>query len=180
LSIRSTRPTRRSPRRHQGRSSVCSDDYFATVRAQFDRFVDPLVYTAGDNEWTDCHRPNNGGYDPLERLQAVRNVFFPNPGKTLGEHSIAVQSQAGRGLPENVSYRRAGVAFAALHVVGSNNSLAPWTGQTVPGADHRGAAAEPLDLINKTFDSARGPSPVDPKVLSWTKVPFTAASAPPQ
>jgi calcineurin-like phosphoesterase family protein len=141
-------------------SSVCSDAYFATVRAQFDRFVDPLVYTPGDNEWTDCHRPNNGGYNPLERLQAVRHVFFPKPGKTLGEHSVAVQSQADRGLPENVSYQRAGVAFAALHVVGSNNSLAPWTGQTAPTpeqtAEVQQRSVATLDLINETFDSARG------------------------
>jgi hypothetical protein len=141
-------------------SSVCSDAYFAQVRAQFDRFVDPLVYTPGDNEWTDCHRPNNGGYNPLERLQAVRDVFFPKPGKTLGEHSVAVQSQADRGLPENVSYQRAGVAFAALHVVGSNNSLAPWTGQTAPTPEQTAEVQQrttaTLDLINQTFDSARG------------------------
>ena len=141
-------------------SSVCSDAYFAAVRAQFDRFVDPLVYTPGDNEWTDCHRPNNGGYNPLERLQAVRHVFFPNPGKTLGGQSIAVQSQADRGLPENVSYQRAGVAFAALHVVGSNNGLAPWTGQTAPTREQstevQQRTAATLDLINQTFDTARG------------------------
>lgn len=141
-------------------SSVCSDAYFATVRAQFDRFADPLVYTPGDNEWTDCHRPNNGGYDPLERLHAVREVFFPHPGKTLGEHSVAVQTQADRGLPENVSYQRAGVSFAMLHVVGSNNGLAPWTGQTAPTpeqtAEVQQRTAATLDLINETFDHARG------------------------
>src|SRR5450830_2006779 len=32
-------------------STVCSDEYFAQVKAQFDTFVDPLVYTVGDNEW---------------------------------------------------------------------------------------------------------------------------------
>jgi hypothetical protein len=141
-------------------SSVCSDAYFASVRAQFDRFVDPLVYTPGDNEWTDCHPPNNGGYNPLERLQAVRRVFFPNPGKTLGQQSIAVQSQADRGLPENVSYQRAGVAFAAVHVVGSNNDLAPWTGQSAPTREQttevQQRTAATLDLINQTFDTARG------------------------
>ncbi|MDQ1717708.1 MAG: hypothetical protein QOE89_1661, partial [Pseudonocardiales bacterium] len=53
-------------------SSVCSDAYFQTIRSQFDQFKDPLVYTVGDNEWTDCHRTNNGGYNPLERLAAIR------------------------------------------------------------------------------------------------------------
>ncbi|GAA3079636.1 hypothetical protein GCM10010464_49660 [Pseudonocardia yunnanensis] len=141
-------------------SSVCSDDYFAAVRAQFDRFADPFVYTPGDNEWTDCHRPNNGGFDPLERLDAVRKTFFPKPGKTLGEQSVAVHSQADRGVPENVSYDRAGVSFAVLHVVGSNNDLAPWTGQTAPTpeqtAEVQERTAATLDLINETFDHGRG------------------------
>jgi len=56
-------------------SSVCSDEYFATIRGYFDAFEDPLVYTPGDNEWTDCHRANNGGYLPTERLDAVRAAF---------------------------------------------------------------------------------------------------------
>ncbi|HEX6754856.1 MAG TPA: hypothetical protein VF109_02805 [Mycobacteriales bacterium] len=113
-------------------STLCSDDYFATIRSDFDRFEDPLVYTPGDNEWTDCHRPAAGGYDPLERLAAVRQVFFPVPGRTLGQDPARVLSQAGQGLPENVRWRRAGVSFSALHIVGSNNSLVPWTGNTAP------------------------------------------------
>jgi hypothetical protein len=141
-------------------SSVCSDDYFAMIRAGFDRFDDPMVYTPGDNEWTDCHRANNGGYNPLERLQAIRQVFFSQPGKTLGQHAVAVRDQADRGVPENVSYQRAGVSFAALHIVGSNNGLAPWTGRTAPTPEQvdevRQRTAATLDLINETFDRAHG------------------------
>jgi hypothetical protein len=65
-------------------STVCSDAYFEQIRTDVDRFEDPLVYTPGDNEWTDCHRPNNGGYNPLERLAAIRQVFFDQPGLSLG------------------------------------------------------------------------------------------------
>jgi Calcineurin-like phosphoesterase len=141
-------------------STVCSDEYFAQIRADFDKFADPLVYTPGDNEWTDCHRPNNGGFNPLERLAAIRQVFFDRPGKTLGRQSVAVASQADRGLPENVGFTRAGVAFAALHVVGSNNGLAPWTGQQAPtpeqAAEVQARTDAALDLINETFDHASG------------------------
>jgi hypothetical protein len=141
-------------------SSTCDDVYFASIRQQFDRFQDPLVYTPGDNEWTDCHRANNGSYNPLERLQAVRDTFFDRPGHTLGQHSVGVSSQAERGLPENVSYARAGVSFAALHVVGSDNSLLPWTGQTQPtaaqSAEEQSRTQGVLDLINETFDASGG------------------------
>lgn len=111
-------------------STVCSDEYFRFVRGQLDRFEDPLVYTPGDNEWTDCHRPNNGAYDPLERLAAVRATFYPQPGRTLGKHPLVVNPQTEIGFPENVMWSRAGVEFATAHVVGSNNGFAPWTGKT--------------------------------------------------
>jgi hypothetical protein len=108
-------------------SSVCSDEYFAQIRADFDAFRHPLVYTPGDNEWSDCHRASNGAYNPLERLAKLREVFFDTPGKTLGA-TMPVSSQAGLGLPENVRFTRNRVAFAVLNVQGSNNSSMPWTG----------------------------------------------------
>jgi hypothetical protein len=140
-------------------SSICSDDYFTMIKQDFDQFKDPLVYTIGDNEWTDCHRANNGGYNPLERLAKVRQVFFPQPGRTLGMHSVRVESQADWGIPENVRWSRADVGFTAVHVVGSNNSLAPWTGNTTATPEqtaevlNRTAAA--LQNIHDTFADAR-------------------------
>lgn len=140
-------------------SSLCGNDYFAAIRTQFDRFADPLVFTPGDNEWTDCHRPNNGGYNPLERLDTVRTTFFPSAGRTLGRHPMKVSSQVDQGYPENVSYDRAGVSFAVVHIVGSNNSLAPWTGNTTPipeqSAEVLGRTAADIGLIRNTFAHAR-------------------------
>ncbi|WP_394769857.1 hypothetical protein [Lacisediminihabitans sp.] len=117
-------------------SSVCSDDYFAAIRKNFDTFTLPLVYTPGDNEWTDCHRTNNGAYNPLERLAAVRKLFFPEPGTTLGA-PLEVESQARSGLPENVSFRSHGFAITAVNIPGSDNSMLPWAGlgQTAPTAE---------------------------------------------
>jgi hypothetical protein len=140
-------------------SSVCSDEYFRMIKSDFDQFKDPLVYTVGDNEWTDCHRANNGAYNPLERLAAVRKVFFPQPGRTLGQDSVRVTSQADQGYPEDVRYTRGGVGFAALHIVGSNNSMAPWTGNTAPtpeqAAEVLGRTAAVVQSIRDTFDAAR-------------------------
>jgi hypothetical protein len=108
-------------------SSVCSDEYFANIRTQFDTFEHPLVFTPGDNEWVDCHRTNNGAYNPLERLDRLREVFFNEPGKTLGA-TMPVKTQENLGLPENVRFEQNRVAFSVLNVQGSNNSLQPWTG----------------------------------------------------
>ena len=111
-------------------STVCSDPYFDFIRGEFDRFDSPLVFTPGDNEWTDCHRPNNGAYDPYERLDALRAEFFPEPGVTLGAATMKVDPQPG--FPENVDWHAARVTFTTAHVVGSNNGMAPWTGATEP------------------------------------------------
>ena len=140
-------------------SSRCDDSYFLKIKKDFDTFVDPLVYTVGDNEWTDCHRLNNGAYNPLERLAAIRSLFFARPGSTLGRHPARVLSQASQGYPENVRYTRGEVAFAALHIVGSNNSLAPWTGNTAPtpeqSAEVLGRTAAVIASIRDTFAQAR-------------------------
>jgi hypothetical protein len=140
-------------------SSVCSDEYFQKIKTDFDQFVDPFVYTVGDNEWTDCHRANNGGYNPLERLAKVRQVFFAQPGHTLGQHSAAVESQADLGIPENVRWQRANIGFAALDIVGSNNSLVPWTGNTAPTPEQTvevlNRTSASIQEIHDTFEQAR-------------------------
>lgn len=139
-------------------SSKCTDEYFSLIRADFDLFADPLVYTPGDNEWTDCHRTNNGAYNPLERLSAIRTLFFPRPGRTLGQRKMSVKSQNKMGFPENVRFDRADVAFAAVHLVGSNNSLVPWTGQTAPTpeqlAEVEARTQAAVRLIKDTFAHA--------------------------
>jgi len=146
-------------------SSRCSDEYFATIASMLALFRDPVVYTPGDNEWTDCHRVNNGRYHPLERLDAVRDTFFPRPGLTLGQHRRLVQIQADDPdhavFVENVRWSDSRVTFATVHVVGSNNGLAPWSGlpetpalreQRLAEVAARTAAA--LDWIDEAFDAA--------------------------
>jgi hypothetical protein len=81
-------------------------------RVVHETFADPLVYTPGDNEWTDCHRADNGGYLPTERLATIRGTFFPNPGRTPGADRARVRVQS-RAFPENVSWRSVGVGHTA-------------------------------------------------------------------
>jgi hypothetical protein len=142
-------------------STVCSDAYFDLIRRDFDTVEDPLVYTPGDNEWTDCHRTNNGAYNPLERLAEVRQVFFDRPGHTLGQRSMRVESQGRQGFPENVSYRQADVTFVAANVTGSNNGLQPWTGlgYAAPTPEQQQAVADrtraDIQLLHEAFRDAR-------------------------
>lgn len=109
-------------------STVCSDDTFLSVRRLFDRFNRALVYTPGDNEWTDCHRLNNGRYDPLERLEKIRQLFFAS-NESLGKQRLSLQTQSSQksftSYVENRRWSQGKVRFATLHLVGSNNNLQP-------------------------------------------------------
>jgi hypothetical protein len=148
-------------------STPCSDDVYSRVRAAFDRFQDPLVFTPGDNEWTDCHRVNNGQYLPTERLALDRRTFFPHPGQTLGVHSREVETQAAQGGPfrpfvENVDWTQSGVVFATLNIPGSNNDLVPWGApwntpayQVVQADEVATRTNAVLAWIDEAFDSAR-------------------------
>ena len=63
----------------KAQSVPCSDDEFRKIRDIFQAYPKPVVYTPGDNEWTDCH---GVGSDPVERLEKLRELFFRTP-KTL-------------------------------------------------------------------------------------------------
>ncbi len=108
-------------------SSVCSDEEFERQRGHFMLFDAALVYTPGDNEWTDCHRHSNGSFEPVERLQLLRRLFF-TPGRSLGQKPLPLENQSGLMPPhgryvENQRWSHQGVMFITLHVVGSNNNL---------------------------------------------------------
>lgn len=111
-------------------SSRCDTSYFQFVADSASASARPFLYTPGDNEWTDCHRANNGAYDPLERLATLRSMFYPVPGLSLGTSRKQVLSQAFvpgfETFVENQLWVEARTVFALIHVVGSNNSLAPW------------------------------------------------------
>lgn len=102
---------------HSGKE-YCTESYDRSVAAMLDALTVPVVYTPGDNEWTDCHKKKEGGGtwnatsgkvdyvldssgrqvsyqggDPAANLALVRSVFFPTAGRTLGK-AMTVHSQA--------------------------------------------------------------------------------------
>ena len=75
-------------------------------------FQKPLIYTPGDNEWSDCSKakelagtdvfgnpPDRAGNplapvaNPLAHLSLVRSIFFANPGSTLGGLALSQPMQ---------------------------------------------------------------------------------------
>jgi len=105
-------------------SSKCTDDVYTDALKRFGSMVKPVVYLPGDNEWTDCHRLNNGGYNGMERLEHLRRVMFPSL-SSLGQSQMPLEHQGGLGekFVENIRFSHGGVVFAGFNVPGSNNNL---------------------------------------------------------
>ena len=108
-------------------STPCSDEYNQKVKAYFNQFTSPLIYSLGDNEWTDCHRPLAGSYDPIERLDKLRNIFF-NTTKSLGKQTLDLTRQAdvdpkNKKFVENAYWVKNHFLFVNLHIPGSNNNF---------------------------------------------------------
>lgn len=103
---------------HSG-SQYCTQQYDQQIYDLWKGYADPLVYTPGDNEWTDCHKAKEGGGtynattgaidyvlgpdgkpvnyaagNPVANLNLVRSIFFRHPGQTLGHGHLPVVSQA--------------------------------------------------------------------------------------
>jgi hypothetical protein len=138
---------------HSG-SMPCSAAWNKGIFDLFQQFQDPLVYTPGDNEWTDCQKPkeSSSGY-PLTELANIRALFFANPGHTLGMHPKRVLSQSevfrfgnqpdGQYV-ENVLWEDSQVVFVTLNLPGSNNDTLPWN------APFSNPAAQAEEVANRT------------------------------
>lgn len=159
-------------------TSRCSDDVYLKIHDLFNGFDQPLIYTPGDNEWTDCHRYLAGSYDPLERLEKIRSLFFARA-ESLGKEKIPVQSQRADARHarhvENLRWSRGKVSFATLHLVGSNNNWQPelpsvaefaareeanlaWLRETFAAAKARNDMAIVLAMQADTFIAKPGPA----------------------
>lgn len=101
----------------------CTDQMLDDQLGFLNTFEAPVLYTPGDNEWTDCHRKNAGGFDPLDRLAYIRNTYFTEPGKSFGKAAADIESQAAAGYPENARLMLNDVMFVTAHVIGSNNNF---------------------------------------------------------
>jgi hypothetical protein len=139
--------------------TTCTDALYTGALAYFNALKAPVVFTPGDNDWTDCDRPSNGGFSSLERLDHERKVFFSTP-FTLGQHKMRQQVQTAalcRGVSglvpcvENRRWTVRGVTYATLNVQGSCNNLC----DTAPDPAEFSARNQANILwMQQTFDEA--------------------------
>jgi hypothetical protein len=141
----------------------CSNQALEDRRDRLNSFRTAVVYTPGDNEWTDCHERIAGAFEPLERLQWLRKTFFSTPGRSLGGRPMTVQSQSAdtsfAEFAENVRWRFGRFVFATIHIVGSDNGSESFAGRTAAHDREAGRRMEAaLAWLEATFDSAHSSS----------------------
>lgn len=134
-------------------------------RDYFNKISVPVMYTPGDNEWTDCHRVSNGQFNPLERLYKLRSLFFSiHSGASGGKRKLAVTSQGTQSpfekYVENAIWQEEAVVFGTIHIVGSLNDRIPWLG---------------LEDGDRTDDRVDEYTDRDEAAIKWIETIFTRA-----
>lgn len=115
-----------------GSNSPCDDNLYYQALGFLNSLRAPAMFTPGDNDWTDCDRASNGGFNSLERLDRERVILF-GTAFSHGQRKLRqdVQTEAlclgfGGGLAPCVENRRwtvGRVTYVTLNVQGSCNNL---------------------------------------------------------
>lgn len=115
-------------------SASCSDKMLSSRVKAISDIQRPTIFIPGDNDWTDCHRKRAGGYRPLERLQLLRKLAYPELGVSLGTPPMQLDSQASTAgleeFPEHQYWTDENISFVTLHVLGSDNGFEKFKGRT--------------------------------------------------
>ena len=108
-------------------NTPCTNKNIEKIQHYFNEFEAPLIYTPGDNEWTDCHRLLAGSFNPIERLQHLRDTFFQSK-NSLGKIKLPLTRQPDvmsqfTQYVENSYWIKNQILFVSLNIPGSNNNF---------------------------------------------------------
>jgi hypothetical protein len=134
----------------------CHDAHYAQIGEFFALYQGAVVYTPGDNEWTDCRNAVMGGYDGVERLAKLRSTFFTKP-QSLGGAPLPLVRESDISpytkFVENARWEHDRVLFFTVHVVGSHNDYLPEDPAALREAEERTRAN--VAWIRDSFRVAR-------------------------
>lgn len=129
----------------------CGDSVVNERFGEFSRSKHPFIFTFGDNDWTDCAR---GGFDPLERLAKLREVFTQGD-VALGRTALPLVRQSSNPqyakFRENVRWTLGNELYVALNLPSGNNMGKG----DAPGHEYVERNAANLAWLRESFDVAR-------------------------
>jgi hypothetical protein len=153
-------------------NTLCEDNVYANNLAYFNSFQNPVIFTPGDNEWTDCHRANNGSMDPLERLLLLRTLFYDR-NRSLGQNPIPLFKDR-EPYVENSVWRQRLAIFVTLHQPGSNNNRNRTTGlfPDLTDSEYTARNASNMAFLDSVFFQAHYNPQVKLVVIASQANPF--------
>jgi hypothetical protein len=152
----------------QGSGSPCDNALYQRALGWFNSFQSAAMFTTGDNDWTDCDRSSNGGYDSRERLDYERQLFF-STNQSLGQHPLTQEVETAKqclnatdvlvACVENRRWEYHKVMYATFNVQGSCNNLCDSNRQGAgDGGDppeHAARNQADIDWLDQTFAEAK-------------------------
>ncbi|CAG4896273.1 hypothetical protein [Paraburkholderia gardini] len=108
----------------KGAKETCNDALYARRQTLLEAARPALIFVPGQHDWVDCGAAQAGGYDPVERLDLLRQTIFADA-SSLGQNPIPLtrESEVSRFHPyrENVRWQVKDTVFLALNVPSPNN-----------------------------------------------------------
>ena len=108
----------------RGPKEACDDSLFERRQALLEAARPPLIFIPGQYDWTDCGTPEAGGFDPVERLDQLRQTIFADAA-SMGQNPIPLTRESEvsrfRQYRENVRWQLGDTVFIGLNVPGTNN-----------------------------------------------------------
>jgi hypothetical protein len=166
----------------QGSGSPCDDALYQRALGWFNSLDRAAMFTPGDNDWTDCDRPANGGFNSRERLDHEREVFFATQ-RSLGRHPIPQEVQTSpsclgvdgpAACVENRRWSVKGVTYATVNVQGSCNNLC----DTAPDpAEFAARNAAGIAWLQQTFAEATADGSAAIMIIGQANPGFDASDA---
>jgi hypothetical protein len=89
----------------------CTDEALVERFSELNSAGCSVIYTPGDNEWTDTHDERVGSHDPLERLASIRRIFFCNQSLSVNGEAIDVVCQSSCASKGNLPQRHRTTEF---------------------------------------------------------------------
>jgi hypothetical protein len=108
----------------KGGKEACRDTLYERRQALLEAARPALVFIPGQHDWTDCGTAEAGGFDPVERLDQLRQTLFADS-SSMGQNPLALtrESEVSRFRPyrENVRWQLDDTVFIGLNAPGANN-----------------------------------------------------------
>lgn len=112
----------------KGPKEACRDTLYERRQALLETSRPALFFIPGQHDWVDCGMAEDGGFDPIERLDLLRQTLFADT-TSMGQNPIALtqESEVSRFRPfrENVRWvagdKAGDIVFVGLNAPSPNN-----------------------------------------------------------